>query len=134
MSYEASTDLATVGLPVREAFVRFAFEHGDRKLRLEIEPGTFLVANAAALLSTVQDVVTTGGAAGGGHTFLKLDAGMTEVLRPSLYGAQHPLVVVKKGGKPAQGTGSYVVRAPAPRVIPLRRRGASASSAIGWTE
>ena len=29
-----------------------------------------------------------------GHTFLKLDAGMTDVLRPSLYGAQHPLVVV----------------------------------------
>ena len=26
--------------------------------------------------------------------FLKLDAGMTEVLRPSLYGAQHPLEVV----------------------------------------
>ena len=27
-----------------------------------------------------------------GHVFLKLDSGMTEVLRPSLYGAQHPFV------------------------------------------
>jgi len=39
--------------------------------------------------------VTTGAE---GHTFLKLDAGMTDVLRPSLYGAQHPLVVVKVFG------------------------------------
>jgi diaminopimelate decarboxylase len=43
------------------------------------------------------------------HTFLKLDAGMTEVLRPSLYGAQHPLVIVPKD-KARQGKlASYVV-------------------------
>ena len=29
-----------------------------------------------------------------GHTFLKLDSGMTELLRPSLYGAQHPIIQV----------------------------------------
>ena len=29
-----------------------------------------------------------------GYRFLKLDAGMTEVLRPSLYGAQHPIHVI----------------------------------------
>ena len=38
------------------------------------------------------------------HTFLKLDAGMTEVLRPSLYGAQHPLVVVPKDKTRAAGS------------------------------
>lgn len=80
MSYEASTDLQLVGAPVTEAFRTFAEETG-RKIKLEIEPGTFLVANSGVLLTTVQDIVSTGEQ---GHTFIKLDSGMTEVLRPSL--------------------------------------------------
>ncbi len=60
-----------------------------RELELEIEPGTYLTANSGALLSSVQDMTYTGME---GHTFLKLDSGMTELLRPSLYGAQHPIV------------------------------------------
>jgi len=36
-------------------------------------------------------VVDTGS---GGYVFAKLDAGMTEVTRPSLYGAQHPIDVL----------------------------------------
>ena len=48
------------------------------------------MANSGALLTTVQDMTSTGN---NGHVFLKLDSGMTEVLRPSLYGAQHPIVV-----------------------------------------
>ena len=92
MAGEQSTDLKVVGVPVVEAFEAFAKETG-RELHLEIEPGTFLLANAGSVVTSVQDKVTTGTAEG--HTFLKLDAGMTDVLRPSLYGAQHPLVVVK---------------------------------------
>jgi len=79
-----------VGSVVREAFERFHKSHG-RALRLEIEPGTYLVALAGCLVTTVQDKVRTGD---GGYTFLKLDAGMTDVLRPTLYAAKHPLVVV----------------------------------------
>ena len=91
MSYEESTDLQVVGEPVSELFAKFADETG-RKLKLEIEPGTYLVANSGALLTAVQDIVTTGI---DGHKFIKLDSGMTEVLRPSLYGAQHPIVALK---------------------------------------
>lgn len=94
MSYEKSTDLQTVGEPVKKALEDFAQSTG-RKLHLEVEPGTFLVANCGALLSSVQDIVSTGSKESGGHTFMKLDSGMTEVLRPSLYGAQHPIVVLK---------------------------------------
>jgi len=90
MATEPSTDLSVVGVPVKEAFVAFA-ERTGRKLALEVEPGTFLVANAGSLITRVQDVVSTGA---NGHTFLKLDSGMTELLRPSLYGAQHPVVHV----------------------------------------
>ena len=94
-----------MGLPVVDNFRAFAAETG-RELHLEIEPGTFLLANAGALVSTVQDVCTTGAE---GHTFLKLDSGMTEVLRPSLYGAQHPIVTVARGGHEPEGEGSYIV-------------------------
>lgn len=94
MSSEKATDLQLIGRPVQEAFEALASCSG-RRLKLEIEPGTFLVANAGALVSTVQDKVATGG---DGNTFLKLDCGMTEVLRPSLYAAQHPLVVVPREG------------------------------------
>lgn len=90
MSYETSTDLNKVGTPVTNSFESFAKKTG-RKLKLEIEPGTFLTANSGALLTTIQDIIDTGDK---GHKFLKLDSGMTEVLRPSLYGAQHPIVVL----------------------------------------
>lgn len=80
MSAEVSTDLQKVGLPVKKKFEEFAEKFG-RKLKLEIEPGTFLVANSGAVLCTVQDIVTTGSE---GFSFIKLDSGMTEVLRPSL--------------------------------------------------
>ena len=106
MSYEKSTDLAVVGVPVKEAFEKFAEETG-RKLKLEIEPGTFLLANSCAVVTRVQDKVTTGTAEG--HTFLKLDCGMTEVLRPSLYGSQHPLVSVTKDGTLPETQAEYVV-------------------------
>jgi diaminopimelate decarboxylase len=95
MPDEKTTDLQVVGAPVQAAFEKFAADTG-RKLRLEIEPGTFMVANVGSLVCTVQDKVSTGT---DGHTFLKLDAGMTDLLRPSLYGAQHPIVVV-----PSEGT------------------------------
>ncbi|EOD05793.1 hypothetical protein EMIHUDRAFT_438904 [Emiliania huxleyi CCMP1516] len=83
MAHEASTDLAVVGEPVKGAFEEFAARTG-RQLDLEIEPGTFLVANSGCLVSTVQDIATTGA---DGHTFFKLDSGMTELLRPSLRAA-----------------------------------------------
>mmetsp|Transcript_3551 Transcript_3551/g.12253 ORF Transcript_3551/g.12253 Transcript_3551/m.12253 type:complete len:464 (+) Transcript_3551:49-1440(+) len=110
MQDEASTDLQVVGVPVREALADFTARTG-RRLHLEIEPGTYVVANAGAVLSTVQDKVSTGPE---GHEFLKLDSGMTEVLRPSLYAAQHPLVVVPASAdddeaRAAAPPASYVV-------------------------
>jgi diaminopimelate decarboxylase len=96
MAAEVGTDLQKVGQPVKEAFEAFARETG-RELHLEIEPGTYLVANGVSLISRIQDRVSTGDE---GHIFYRLDTGMTDVLRPSLYGAQHPLVVVGRESDP----------------------------------
>jgi len=94
---EATTDLQEIGGPVADAFEKFAKENDGRELKLEIEPGTYLVAMAGALISTVQDKVATTGDSG--HVFLKLDSGMTDVLRPSLYGAVHPITLLPRSGK-----------------------------------
>lgn len=93
---EVTTDLQKIGEPVADAFREFAEKHG-RELKLEIEPGTYLVAMSGALVSTIQDKVFTTG--DDGHTFLKLDSGMTDVLRPSLYGAIHPMTIFPGSGK-----------------------------------
>lgn len=82
---EKDTDFSVIGPHVKALFEAFAAETG-RQLRLEIEPGTMLVANGGVVLSTIQDIVSTGA---DGYTFYKLDTGMTEILRPAMYGAQH---------------------------------------------
>lgn len=92
MNYEQTTDLQEIGAPVREALRELHAETG-RRLHLEIEPGTFLLANSGALVATIQDIVHTGEE---GQHFLKLDTGMTEILRPSLYASQHPLIVLPR--------------------------------------
>ena len=54
---------------------------------------------AGAVVSTVQDKVYTTG--DDGHTILKLDAGMTHILRPSLYGAVHLITILPGSGSSA---------------------------------
>lgn len=105
MSGETSTDLLPIGKKLAEGLEKLAAETG-REIKVEIEPGTLLVANAGAIVSSIQDIVDTGG---NGYTFLKLDTGMTEILRPSLYGAQHPLVVVPANDSTAPESAEYLV-------------------------
>jgi diaminopimelate decarboxylase len=93
MPEEPTVDLADVGGHVREELLAFQSRDG-RRLGLEIEPGTFLVARAGAVVASCIDVVDTGR---DGYLFAKLDTGMTEVTRPSLYGAQHPIDVLAQG-------------------------------------
>lgn len=102
MENEHGTDLNVVGKVVAEGLHAF-YEETGRRIKLEIEPGTFLVANAGALITTVEDKVDTGA---NGYEFLKVDSGMTDIMRPSLYGAQHPLVVVNE--RPVD-TADYIV-------------------------
>jgi diaminopimelate decarboxylase len=90
---ESETDLNAVGEAARTAFAAFHARTG-RALHLEIEPGASLTANAGVIVATCLDVADTGPA---GYRFAKLDAGMTEILRPSLYGAQHPIEVLAEG-------------------------------------
>jgi len=73
-----------------------------RRLRLEIEPGTFFIAHAGTLVSQIDDIVDTGE---NGYTFLRLNTGMNDFLRTTLYGAQHKIEVINN----AHSKKAYVV-------------------------
>jgi diaminopimelate decarboxylase len=92
---EQTTDIQRVGESVKKAFLSFAEKDG-RKLNLEIEPGTYLVAESGILLASVMDKVSTGK---GGYTFLKLDTGMNDLTRTTLYGSLHPIKLYPKNRK-----------------------------------
>jgi diaminopimelate decarboxylase len=63
---------------------------GSSGLSIVLEPGRYIVGAAAALVARVVDLKE----APGGHHFAVLDAGMTELMRPMLYGAFHRIVAV----------------------------------------
>jgi len=64
-------------------------------VRLLLEPGRFLVAQAGALLTRVLYIKKNGR-----KTFVVTDAGMNDLLRPSLYQAHHEIVpVLPRGGR-----------------------------------
>jgi diaminopimelate decarboxylase len=82
---------------------RFAAELGPllegvpddrRPRRLAVEPGRFLVARAGTLVARVLHVRERGGRQ------VILDAGMTELIRPALYGARHDVVALTSLGRP----------------------------------
>jgi diaminopimelate decarboxylase len=62
-----------------------------------VEPGRVLVGPAGVLLTRVVDVKHFAG----GRPFVVVDAGMTELMRPALYGAYHRIEpVTPRGGPP----------------------------------
>ncbi|MBN1595602.1 diaminopimelate decarboxylase [candidate division FCPU426 bacterium] len=65
--------------------------------RLILEPGRFIVGNAGILITQVQYVKR-------GHvkSFAVVDAGMNDLIRPSLYNAYHQIVPVQ--GRPGRNT------------------------------
>jgi diaminopimelate decarboxylase len=68
-----------------------------RELRLELvlEPGRVIVGPAGVLLARVVDLKPNAG----GPDFAVLDAGMTDLLRPAMYGAYHGIeAVVPRAG------------------------------------
>ena len=65
-----------------------------RPTRLAIEPGRALVARAGWLVASVLHVRERGGRQ------VVIDAGMTELIRPALYGARHPIVALTSLGRP----------------------------------
>ncbi len=108
-----ATDRPTV--PSAELFAHQAaseLEHltpSARPRRLAVEPGRAIVAGSGWLLASVLHVRR------GPRAVVVLDAGMSELIRPALYGAHHPLVVLTSLGlPPADGAAVVEVRVDGP--------------------
>jgi diaminopimelate decarboxylase len=102
-------DPGTVPTPARfaeEARALLDAVPADRRpVRLAVEPGRFLVAAAGWIVASVLHVRDRGD-----ERVVVIDAGMTELIRPALYGATHPvhaltsLGVVITGAEPPVAT------------------------------
>lgn len=68
-----------------------------------LEPGRFLVARAGALLARVTQVKQKGAL-----TFVGVDAGMSSLIRPALYGAYHEIVNLSRLDEKATQTATIV--------------------------
>ncbi|MEM7262845.1 MAG: diaminopimelate decarboxylase, partial [Planctomycetota bacterium] len=77
-------------LPATEFAGAIVPELAGSGLRLILEPGRFIMANAGILLTRV---VTT--KSSGGRRFVICDAGMNDLIRPSLYEAYHRIEAVR---------------------------------------
>jgi diaminopimelate decarboxylase len=75
-----------------------------RPKRLAIEPGRAVVAGSGWLVARVlhvRDRPDRGDDIPASRTIV-LDAGMTELVRPAMYGAEHPIVAITSCGRPVE--------------------------------
>jgi diaminopimelate decarboxylase len=79
----------------------------DHPLRLEIEPGRYLVAESGYLVAEIRAVKRQDD-----NTFYLLDAGFNNLARPILYGAYHPLSVVPADGQKPRPEQDVIVGGP----------------------
>ena len=95
MPDETAADIIALGDYAKRQIEAFYARTG-RKLHMEIEPGTYIVANSGYVVTQVLDMKNTGD---GGFDFIIADGGMEVNARPLLYGSRHPFYVISAGGK-----------------------------------
>ncbi|EKA9348068.1 diaminopimelate decarboxylase [Cronobacter sakazakii] len=68
--------------------------HFGHPIKLEIEPGRFLVAEAGVLVAQVRSVKEMGS-----RHFVLIDAGFNDLMRPSMYGSYHHISALAADGR-----------------------------------
>ncbi|KKB12647.1 diaminopimelate decarboxylase [Devosia geojensis] len=68
------------------------------RLRLELEPGRYLVGNAGLLVAEIRAVKKVAD-----NHFVLLDAGFSDLARPIIYGSHHEICFVTQVGQPVAG-------------------------------
>lgn len=108
-----------------------------RDIHVEIEPGRYYVVSSTTLVAKVHDIKSTRtNVKGKGETFVMVDAGFTDLVRPAMYGSYHRISIpARQGGKeeplcvagPICESGDVFTRGAdemlAPRMLPRPQRG-----------
>lgn len=82
--------------------------HLGHAVKLEIEPGRFLVAESGVLVSQVRAVKQMGS-----RYFVLVDAGFSDLMRPSMYGSYHHISLLPADGSaPGEANVESVVAGP----------------------
>jgi len=84
-------DWAVFASKVVAPFKSKVAEYGLGKPFLCVEPGRYLVCDASMLLTTVNTVKVTPS-----KKFVGVDAGFNTLIRPTMYGSYHPILVANK--------------------------------------
>ena len=69
-------------------------KHLGHPVKLEIEPGRFLVAESGVLVAQVRSVKTMGS-----RRFVLIDAGFNDLMRPAMYGSYHHISALAGDGR-----------------------------------
>jgi diaminopimelate decarboxylase len=77
------------------------------RIRLEIEPGRYLVAESGCVITEVRAVKRQGG-----RKYLLVDAGFNTLARPVLYGSYHPMSLCPQGGDAREACEEVAVGGP----------------------
>ncbi|MDR2590670.1 MAG: hypothetical protein LBC71_06770 [Oscillospiraceae bacterium] len=92
MPEETAADVPLLGSYARMRVEEF-FNKTGRKLKTEIEPGTYILANGGYAVTRLIDKKKTTRS-----NFIILDGGMEINARPLLYGSKHPIYIVSNDG------------------------------------
>jgi diaminopimelate decarboxylase len=90
-------DLALFSDTILALFKRRISEYGLGEPFFCVEPGRYLVCDAGILLTAVNTVKTTPF-----KKFVGVDAGFNTLIRPTMYGSYHPILVANKLGSPEE--------------------------------
>lgn len=82
-------------------------EQFGHAVRLEIEPGRFLVAESGYLITEIRAIKEMGS-----NRFYLVDAGFNNLARPILYGAYHPMSIASANGQAIENCHDVVVGGP----------------------
>lgn len=81
--------------------------HAGHPVSLEVEPGRYLVAESCVLVTEIRAVKQMGD-----NLFYLVDAGFTDLVRPSFYGSFHHISVIGRDGRPLGPEVDAVVAGP----------------------
>ena len=76
-------------------------------VRLEVEPGRYLVAESCALVVQIRSIKKTGN-----NSFYLVDAGFDTLVRPSMYGSYHEISICPADGREITSAHDVVVAGP----------------------